>query len=136
VTGAPATAKPAHDPDAWADTVGNALPDLDALLTASPELRTKAEAKARELGEAWNDPLVAIRELNALQIEHVRNGVATAAREAARRDHEQRHKKQTAMTVPGGGASRQAPPVDQAQRYATMSSADFAKERAKVLGFS
>lgn len=134
-TGAPATAKPAPDPDAWADTVGQALPGLDALLTASPELRAKAEAKAREMGQAWDDPLVAIRELNALQMEHARAGVAISAREAAQRDHALRAKKQNAMTVPGGGASRPAPPVDQAQRYATMSSADFAKERAKVLGF-
>jgi hypothetical protein len=124
-TGAPAGGKPAHDPDAWADTVGTALPNLDALLTESPELRAKAEAKARELGEAWNDPIVAIRELSAMQIEHERARVASAAREAAARDFEQRKKQQTAMTVPGGGASRQAPPVDQAQRYATMSSADF-----------
>lgn len=136
VTGVPATRQPAHDPDAWADTVGNALPGLDALLTNSPEMRTKAEAKARELGEAWNDPLVAIRELNALQMEHVRNEVAVAAQAAARADHAARQKKQTAMTVPGGsGSNRPAPPVDQAQRFQTMSSADFAKERAKVLGF-
>lgn len=135
-TGAPAAGQPAkHDPDAWADTVGAALPNLDALLTESPELRAKAEAKARELGEAWNDPIVAIRELSAMQIEHERARVAAAAREAAARDFENRKKQQTAMTVPGGGASRQAPPVDQAKRYETMSSADFEKERRRVMGF-
>jgi hypothetical protein len=135
VTGAPAAGKPAHDPDAWADTVGAALPDLDALLTNSPDLRAKAEAKARELGEAWNDPIVAIRELSAMQIEHERARVAAAAREAAARDFENRKKQQTAMTVPGGGASRQAPPVDAAKRYETMSSADFDKERRRVMGY-
>jgi hypothetical protein len=134
VTGAPAAGKPAHDPDAWADAVGTALPGLDALLEQNPDLTAKATAKAKELGAAWNDPLVAIRELSALQIEHERARVAAAAREAAARDHEQRKQQQTAMTVPGGGASRQAPPVDQAQRYATMSSADFAKERAACSG--
>jgi hypothetical protein len=136
VTGAPAAGQPAKfDPDAWADTVGTALPGLDALLEQNPDLRDKATAKARELGEAWNDPLVAIRELGALQIEHERARVATAAREAAARDFENRKKQQTAMTVPGGGASRQAPPVDAAKRYETMSSADFEKERRRVMGF-
>lgn len=136
VTGAPAAGKPAHDPDAWAATVGTALPGLDALLEQNPDLTAKATAKARELGEAWNDPLVAIRELSALQLEHERASVATSARDAAARDFAKRKQQQTAMTVPSGGASRQPAPVDQAQRYATMSSADFAKERAKVLGFS
>lgn len=135
VTGAPAAGKPAHDPDAWADAVGTALPHLDALLEKHPDLTAKATAKAQELGEAWNDPLVAIRELSALQMEHERAQVAAAAREAAARDHAKRKQQQTAMTVPGGGASRQAPPVDQAKRYETMSSADFAKERARVLGY-
>jgi hypothetical protein len=136
VTGAPAAGKPAHDPDAWAEAVGTALPGLDALLEQNPDLTAKATAKAKELGAAWNDPLVAIRELSALQIEHERARVAIAAREAAARDHAQRKQKQTAMTVPGGGASRTPAPVDQAQRYATMSREDFAKERARVLGFS
>ena len=113
----------------------NALPDLDALLTNNAELRGKAEAKARELGVAWNDPVVAIRELNALQMGHVRAEVANAAQAAARADHAARQKKQTAMTVPGHGATRQTPPVDQAKRFENMSSADFAKERSRVLGF-
>lgn len=135
VTGAPAAGKPAHDPDAWANAVGTALPGLDALLAQHPDLTAKATAKAQELGAAWNDPLVAIRELSALQIEHERTQVAAAAREAAARDHAKRKQQQTAMTVPGGGASRQAPPVDAAKRYETMSSADFAKERSRVLGY-
>lgn len=135
VTGAPAAGKQKFDPDTWADAVGTALPNLDALLAANPDLTAKATAKAKELGEAWNDPLVAIRELSALQIEHERAQVAAAAREAAARDFAKRKQHQTAMTVPTGGASRQAPTVDPAKRYETMSSEDFAKERAKVLGF-
>jgi hypothetical protein len=135
VTGAPAAGKPAHDPDAWAEAVGTALPGLDALLEQNADLHAKATAKARELGEAWNDPLVAIRELSALQLEHERASVAVAARDAAARDFAKRKQQQTAMTVPSGGASRQPPTVDQAKRYETMSSADFQKERAKVLGF-
>jgi hypothetical protein len=135
VTGAPAAGKPTHDPDAWADAVGTALPNLDALLAQHPDLTAKATAKAQELGEAWNDPLVAIRELSALQIEHERAQMAAAAQAAAARDFANRKKQQTAMTVPGGGASRQAPPVDAAKRYETMSSEDFAKERARVLGY-
>lgn len=136
VTGAPAAGQPAKfDPDKWAEAVGTALPNLDALLAQHPDLTAKATAKAQELGEAWNDPLVAIRELGALQIEHERAQVAAAAQAAAARDFAKRKQQQTAMTVPGGGASRQAPPVDQAKRYETMSSADFAKERARVLGY-
>lgn len=135
-TGQPATGKPAFDADAWAGTVGTALPGLDDLLEQNPALREKATAKARELGEAWNDPIVAIRELGALQIEHERTRVATAAREAAARDFEARRKQQTAMSsVPSAGASRQAPPPDQAKRYETMSSADFEKERRRVMGY-
>lgn len=135
VTGVPAAGKQKLDPEAWADAVGTALPSLDALLTQHPELRDKATAKARELGEAWDDPLVAIRELSTLQIEHERAQVAAAARAAAVQDFQKRKQQQTAMTVPGGGASRQAPTVDQAKRYETMSSEDFAKERARVLGY-
>lgn len=138
VTGAPAPGQHQHDPEAWADAVATALPNLDGLLEQNPELRAKAEAKARELGASWNDPLVAIRELGVIQLEHERSRVSAAAADAARRDFQQRQQKQTAMQVPGaGGAARpNTQPRDDAGRWATMSSADFAKERARVLGFS
>jgi hypothetical protein len=139
VTGAPAAGQPAaYNPDAWADAVATALPNLDGLLEQNPDLRAKAEAKARELGQSWNDPLVAIRELGALQLEHERSRVSAAAVETARRDFQQRQQKQTAMQVPGaGGAARpNTQPRDDAGRWATMSSADFAKERARVLGLT
>jgi hypothetical protein len=138
VTGAPAPGQPQqHDPDAWAEAVGTALPDLDGLLAANPDLHAKAQAKAKELGEAWNNPIVAIRELGALQLEHERNRMAAAAQDAARRDFQQRQQKQTAMQVPGAGGGNSRPnqqPRDDAGRWASMSSADFAKERARVLG--
>lgn len=139
VTGAPAAGQPrAHDSDAWADAVATALPNLDGLLEQNPELRAKAEAKARELGASWNDPFVAIRELGALQLEHERGRISAAASDAARRDFQQRQQKQTAMQVPGaGGAARpNAQPRDDAGRWATMSREEFAKERARVLGFT
>lgn len=132
--------KPAQqqaDMDDWATKVGMALPDLDALLEQSPELRAKATAKRDELGDEWNNPMVAIRELGKLQLEHVRAGVSAQAQAQARADFEKQRQKQTAMNVPGGGSAPrpQANPADDPNRYATMSSADFAKERAKVLGY-
>lgn len=138
VTGAPAPGQQQHDPDAWANAVATALPNLDGLLEQNPELRTKAEAKARELGASWNDPFVAIRELGALQLEHERSRISVAAADAARRDFQQRQQKQTAMQVPGAsGSSRpNTQPRDDAGRWATMSREEFAKERARVLGFS
>lgn len=139
VTGAPAAGQPAaYNPDAWADAVATALPNLDPLLEQNPDLRAKAEAKARELGPSWNDPLVAIRELGALQLEHERSRISAVAADAARRDFQQRQQKQTAMQVPGAsGSSRpNTQPRDDAGRWATMSREEFAKERARVLGFS
>lgn len=122
----------------WANAVMTALPDLDALLEHNPDLRTKAAGLRQEFGEAWMDPLVAIRELGKLQVEHVRNGVAAAAAAQARQDFEKAKQKQTAMSVPGGGTASRPPanPADDPKRYETMSSADFQKERAKVLGYS
>lgn len=136
VVGPTAKAPTAPSVDEWADTVGAALPDLDELLTKNPALQEKARALSQELGAEWMNPIVAIRELGKLQREHERNVTAEAARVAARQDFERSKQKQTAMSVPSGGtASRQPAPVDDVKRYETMSSAEFTKERAKVLGY-
>lgn len=136
VTGGPAKAAPSVDE--WATAVGTALPDLEVLLEQNPELRAKAAAIRTELGEAWNDPLVAIRELGKMQVEHVRAGVSAAAAAQARQDFEKARQKQTAMSVPGSGTASRPPvnPADDPKRYETMSGADFQKERARVLGYS
>lgn len=123
--------------DDWATAVGTALPDLDALLAKNPELVTKAQALRNDLGADWHNPYIAIRELGKLQAEHERAAVAATAQAQARQDFERSKQKQTAMSVPGGGSSSRPPanPVDDPNRYTTMSSADFNKERAKVLGY-
>jgi hypothetical protein len=138
VAGVPSSQKDATaKQDEWATAVGTALPDLDTLLDQSPELRAKAAAKRTELGEDWFNPYIAIRELGKLQAEHERASVAAAAQTQARQDFEKSKQKQTAMSVPGGGSSSRPPanPAADPARYATMSSVDFAKERAKVLGY-
>lgn len=123
--------------DDWATAVGTALPELDQLLAENPELASKARAVAQSLGDDWNNPYVAIRELGKLQAEHMRAGVSAAAAAQAKQDFERRQQKQTAMSVPGnGGTARPAAEAkDDPNRWATMSAADFAKERAKVLGY-
>lgn len=129
---APAPAAPTQNVDSWAETVGTALPDLDALLETNVPFREKAAAKAKELGDEWLNPIIAIRELTKLQVEQQR----FEAQEQARKDFQLKGKKQAAMQVPGGGSggSRIPAPVDEAERIRTMSSADFDAMRSKVLG--
>lgn len=130
-----ANSNPVED---WANAVAKALPEMDALLTENPELQAKAAARARELGEDWNDPFIAIRELGQLQREHERTTASATARAAAQKDFQQKSKKQTAMQMPGGspGAARPPARVDEVARIEGMSPDDFNKMRAKVLGYS
>lgn len=137
VTGARPASAPQEAQQSWADTVGTALPELDALLEQNPELRTKAQALAQQLGEDWTNPIIAIRELGRLQRDHERTVVSTGAAEAARRDFQQKGQKKTAMQVPSGSApARQAAKPDPVKEMEDMSDADFQKMRAKVLGYS
>jgi hypothetical protein len=99
-----------------------------------PELEKTLVDKAQSLGEQWFDPLIAIREITAEKLAHTeriigKKYMAEAAKSAQK----------SAMSVPGAGASAvNTAPVDSqkeiADRYLTMSSADFAKERKRVLG--
>lgn len=135
-TAAPAPAAQQQDDltvNTWAETVGTALPDLDALLEKNVPFREKAAAKAKELGDEWLNPIIAIRELTKLQVEQQR----AEAQEQARKDFQLKGKKQAAMQVPGGGSggSRTPAPVDEAERIRTMSSADFDAMRSKALGY-
>ncbi len=136
VTGAK-PAQPAAETEAsWVDTVGTALPELGDLLEKNPELKAKAEALADTMGDDWNNPLIAIRELGRLQRDHERAVTSTAAREAAQRDFQQKGMKKTAMQMPSGSAARQPVKVDAVKDIQDMSDADFKKMRAKVLGYS
>lgn len=130
---APAARQQDEQFDSWAQTVGTALPDLDALLETNVPFREKAAAKAEELGDEWLNPIIAIRELTKLQVEQQR----AEAQEQARKDFQLKGKKQAAMQVPGGGSggNRTPAPVDEAERIRTMSSADFDAMRSKALGY-
>lgn len=133
-------ARPASSPDeaqqTWANTVATALPDLDALLEQNPELQVKAKALAQQLGDDWDNPIIAIRELGRLQRDHERAATSVAAQEAARRDFQQKGQKKMAMQVPSGSPTRQPAKVDPVKEIEDMSDADFHKMRAKTLGFS
>lgn len=128
--------QPAEDAtETWADTVGTALPDIDALLE-NDDFKAKATAKARELGDSWTNPIIAIRELGLLQREHERAATGAAAQEAARRDFQQKTVKKAAMQMPSGSApARQAIKADPVKEIEEMSDADFKKMRAKTLGY-
>lgn len=139
VTGgtAPKQADPEKAQAAWIEAVETALPELDELLEKHPELNAKAEARAKELGADWDNPLIAVRELGRLQREHERTVTVTAAQEAARRDFQQKGQKKTAMQVPSGSApARQVAKPDPVKEVNDMSTDDFHKLRAKVLGYT
>lgn len=119
--------------DAWFRTIDTVHPGIFAA-EADPELVDALVAKRDASGGAWDDPLVAIRDISAEKIAH-------AERQAAKRLAVETAKQQekSAMSVPGAGGStaRKAAPdpeAERVQRINNMSSAEFAKERAKVLG--
>lgn len=119
-----------HD---WMSIVNTAHPGIfDA--SADPELVDALVAKRDSLGEAWFDPLVAIREITAEKIAHAERQIGKRfAIESAKQAQK------SAMSVPGagGGAARQAPPnpdLEAVQRIQNMSDADFAKEVRRAKG--
>lgn len=120
----------------WLSTVSTAVPDVEQLL-GDQAFHAKASARKAELGTEWDNPLIAIRELSSLKTEHLSQKNVQAAVESARKDFEQKAKKRTAMDVPGGsgGKGDTASNDDAVKRYATMSKADFDKERSRVMGY-
>lgn len=118
----------------WLESVGTAVPDLETLL-GDPAFEQKAKARRDQIGSEWDNPLVAIREITDLKVSHLRDKAVTAASEAARKDFEAKAKKRSGMEVPGGSGGRDTKGTDEAERYRTMSNAEFAKERAKVMGY-
>lgn len=123
----------------WLDTVTRALPDFnDRELLADDAFFAKVEAKRRELGEDWNDPILAIRELSVLRGSHLSEKASAAAVEQARKDFEAKAKKRPAMDIPDGSGTRatqeEKDQQKEAERVRTMPKAEFEKMRSKVLG--
>jgi hypothetical protein len=101
---------------------------------ADPELVEALVAKRDAAGDAWSDPLVAIRDITAEKLAHAERQIGKRfAIESAKQAEK------NAMSVPaaGGGAARTAPDPakDEVNRIKNMSPAEFAKERARVLGY-
>lgn len=119
---------------AWFQAIDTAHPGIFAA-DADPELVEALVAKRDASGGAWDDPLVAIRDISAEKL-------AFAERQISKRFAVESAKQaeKSAMSVPGagsGGAVRK--PVDAdleaVQRIQNMSDADFAKEVRKAKGF-
>jgi len=134
-TATPTAAAPPPE-QAWGDTVVKALPDIDGLL-ADPGFFQKASEVRQKLGQDWNDPLIAIRELSNARAEHMRATAVSKAVEQAQRDHAAKAKKLGAMAVPGGSGKPGAAKTEQeeVERINTMSDEDFAKMVRKAKGY-
>lgn len=121
--------------ETWLDTVSRALPDINELL-ADQTFAQKAESLRSSMGEDWQDPVLAIRELSKASAQHLRDQAVTTAVDQAKRDFEAKSKKLSGMSVPGGTSKPVAKAAtDDIQKYASMSSADVAKERARIMGY-
>jgi len=119
----------------WLQAVSHAIPDVETLL-ADPAFSKSAHEKRAELGVDWDNPLTAIRELSDLKANHLSNRNTQMALESARKDFEAKAKKRNAMDVPGGSGGRDVTrKTDEVQAVWAMSNEDFAKQRAKVMGF-
>lgn len=134
VTTDPAPQRQAEDKHAtWMQTIEAAHPGIFAA-DADKELIDALVAKREESGDAWSDPLVAIRDIAAEKVAH-------AERVAGKRFaiEAEKLKAKSAMSVPGTGrsAAPAAPDTDAeaVNRIKNMSDADFAKEVRKVKGY-
>lgn len=134
VAGDPLPQQQEHDRhQQWMATVNDALPGIfDASI--DPELEAAILKRRETVGADWSNPIVAIREITAEKLAFTERQIgkkfmAEAAKSAQK----------SAMSVPGAGASAvTVAPVDpqkeMANRYLNMSSAEFEKERRRVLG--
>ena len=119
--------------EAWFRTIDTAHPGIFAA-EADSELVDALVAKRDASGGAWDDPLVAIRDISAEKLAHAERQIT---KRLAVESVKQAQK--SAMSVPGagGGTARKAAPdpeAERVQRIQSMSPAEFAKERARVLG--
>lgn len=120
--------------DQWRAIVNTAHPGIFSI-PDNDELVQALLVRAKELGPEWDDPLVAIREINAQKLAHTERQLAKKY-EADAKTRAQK----SAMSVPGAGASAvQIAPVDpdkaEVNRILNMSDADFEKERRKAKGY-
>lgn len=131
VTEAPKHEAERHQQD-WAAMVQFAHPGIFDV-SIDPELEAALVAKRDALGEAWLDPMTAIREITAEKLAFTERQVGKRFVEAAKQSQKR------AMSVPGAGgsANRTAPDPEQesVQRIRDMSDADFAKEVRRVKGY-
>ncbi len=114
-------------------TIDTAHPGIFAQ-DADPELVAALVAKRDASGGAWDDPLVAIRDISAEKLAHAERQITKRLAVESAKQQEK-----SAMSVPGagGGTARKAAPdpeAERVQRIQSMSSDEFAKERARVLG--
>lgn len=130
-----ATPASQQEPDANAQLIGTlekALPDLDGLLDEEDFKKVFFELRKDSIDDWLEDPLSAIRDINALQTQY-RSDKAVAN---ARKDFEAKKQKLSSMSVPGGsGGKGISPEVDEVKQVWSMSKADFDKQRAKVMGY-
>lgn len=117
----------------WQEIVQSAHPGIFDL-SIDPELEAAVVARREAVGEAWNDPLVAIREITAEKLAFTERQIGKRfAIEAAKQAQK------SAMSVPGTGssASRAAvdPEAEAVQRIRGMSDAAFAAEVRRVKGY-
>lgn len=117
----------------WYNTIDTAHPGIFAA-DADPELVAALVVKRDTSGNAWDDPLVAIRDITAEKIAFAERQVGKRfAIEAAKQSQK------SAMSVPGTGTGATRAPVDAdaeaVLRIQKMTPAEFAKEVARVKGY-
>lgn len=117
----------------WQEIVLSAHPGIFDL-SIDPELEKAVMARRDAIGDAWNDPLIAIREITAEKMAFTERQVSKRFEiEAAKQAQK------SAMSVPGSGSSAvpsaRDPAAEEAQRILKMSDADFAKEVRRVKGY-
>ncbi len=131
----PEPEKPAADPQKqWQAAIEVAHPGIFDK-SIDPELEKALLARFAAVGEAIQDPLIAIREISAEKLAHTERliGQRFAAETA-------KGAQKSAMSVPGagaGGAAKGAPldsDLEAKNRILNMSPAEFEKERRRVLG--
>ncbi|MGI0034309.1 MAG: hypothetical protein ACRD98_00375 [Nitrososphaera sp.] len=116
----------------WIAAVGSAIPDINTLME-DEDFKRRAHEERERIGDKWQDPLMAIRTLSMLRADFLKDQ-ALAGYE---KTYQKTQAKAGAMEVPGGSsksASREKP-IDEAEAIRNMSAEDFARMRAKVLGY-
>lgn len=118
----------------WVGMIDAAHPGIFDI-SVPTDLVDAIAARAKELGNEWSNPLVAIREITTAKLEHAERQTAKkSAAEAANTA------KKAAMSVPSPGSSSvRTVPADKDKEEVTriqkMTPAQFEAERRRVLGY-